>query len=71
MNYPIEDYIINFLARKESPEDVQNLKKWLAINPLHRNELRQWLLVWDFAGIMFFIEKLCPCKAFQRFIFHI
>jgi ferric-dicitrate binding protein FerR (iron transport regulator) len=69
MNYPIEDHIINFLAREESPEDVQNLKNWLAINPLHRNELQQWLAVWDSAGIMFLIEKLSLYRAFQRFIF--
>ena len=68
MNYPIEDYIINFLARKESPEDVQKLKEWLAADPAHRDELKQWLAVWDTAGMAGASEKFSPEKAFQRFM---
>jgi len=69
MNYPIGDYIISFLARKESPEDVQKLKEWLAVQPAHRDELKQWLVVWDTAGMMNVTEQFSPDKAYQRFIF--
>ena len=65
----IEDYIINFLARKESPEDVQKLKEWLAADPAHRDELKQWLAAWDTAAIMDAAEKVSPDKAYQRFMF--
>ena len=69
MDYQIEDYIINFLARKESPEDVQKLKEWLAVDPAHRDELKQWLAAWDMAAIMDAAEKVSPGKAYQRFMF--
>ena len=68
MNYPIEDYIINFLARKESPEDVQKLKEWLATDPAHRDELKQWLAAWDAAGIMEAAENINTDKAYLRFM---
>jgi len=68
MSYPIEDYIINFLARKESPEDVQKLKEWLAVSPARRDELKRWLVVWDIVGMMD-VEKISPDKAYQRFMF--
>jgi len=71
MNYPIEDYIINFLARKESPEDVQKLKEWLSADPAHRNELKQWLAAWDSVGMMDATEKFDPEKAYQRFLFRV
>jgi len=67
MNYPVEDYIIRFVTRKESQEDVQKLKKWLAANPAHRDELKQWLVAWDTAGMMGAAEKFSPDKAYQRF----
>ena len=69
MNYQIEYHIIHFLARKESPEDVQKLKEWLAVNPARRNELKQWLAAWDIAGIMNVIENINSDKAFHRFMF--
>ena len=68
MNYPIEDYIIHFLARKESPEDVQKLKKWLAVHPARRHDLKQWLAVWDSVGMMGVAEKFSPDKAYQCFM---
>ena len=71
MNHQIEDFIINFLARKESPEDVQKLQEWLAVDPSHRLELKQWLVAWDAAAIMEVAEKVSPDKAYQRFMFHI
>ena len=71
MNYPIEDYIINFLARKESPEDVQKLKEWLSVDPAHRNELKQLLAVWDSVGMIDAAEKYDPVKAYQRFMFRV
>ena len=69
MNYPIEDYIVNFLARKESPEDVQKLKKWLAEDPAHRDELKQWLAAWDTAGMTEAAETINTEMAYQRFMF--
>ena len=69
MKYPVEDCIIQFLARKESPEDVQSLKKWLSIDPAHRDDLKQWLAAWDISGMAYAIEKLNPDEAYQRFIF--
>ena len=71
MNYPIEDYIINFLARKESPEDVQKLEEWLAADPAHRDELKQWLAAWDTAAITDAAETVSPDKAYQRFMFRV
>ena len=69
--YPIEDYILNFLARKETPEDVQKLKDWLAADPAHRDELKQWNAIWDVAGMMDAAEKISPDKAYQRFMFRV
>ena len=72
MNYPIEDYIINFLARKESPEDVQKLKEWLAVDPpAHREELKQWLVAWDTAAMMDVAEQIDAEKAYHRFMFRV
>ena len=71
MNQQITDHIIHFLARKESPEDVQELKEWLATNPAHRDELKQWLATWDIAGMMDISEKISSEDAYQRFIFRL
>ena len=71
MNYPMEDYIINFLTRKESPEDVQKLKEWLAVDPARRKELKQMLAAWDSVGMMDAAEKIDTEKAYQRFMFRI
>ena len=71
MNYPIEDFIINFLARKESPEDVQKLKEWLAADPVRRDELKQWLAAWDSVGMMDATDQIDIKKAYQRFLFRV
>jgi len=71
MNYPIEDFIINFLARKESPEDVQKLKEWLVVDPARRNKLKQWLAVWDSVGMVDATDQLDIEKAYQRFLFRV
>lgn len=68
MNRPIEDYIIRFLAREETPEDVQKLKEWLAANPEHREELKEWLAIWDFAGKT---DVANPDDAYRRFMFRL
>jgi ferric-dicitrate binding protein FerR (iron transport regulator) len=70
MNYVITEYIINFLARKESPEDVQKLKEWLATDSAHRDELKQWFVTWD-AVNMADAGKLHPEEAYQRFMFRL
>jgi len=69
MNYQAEDYILSFLARRESQEDVQKLKRWLTDDPAHRDELKQWLVTWDAAGMVHVTKKLDPCKAYQRLFF--
>ena len=69
MNYPVEDYMIRFATRKETQEDVQKLKKWLADDPARRDELKQWLVTWDIAGMVDAAEKFNPDKAYQRFVF--
>ena len=71
MNYPVDDYIVRFLAREETPEDVQSLKEWLAIDPAHRDELKQWLVAWDTAAMTNAAEKFDSDKAFQRFMFRV
>ena len=67
--HQIEDYIINFLARKETSEDVQKLKEWLAQDPANRGELKHLLAIWDTAGIMNTVDSIDPEKAYQRFMF--
>lgn len=67
MNYQAEDYMFRCVARKESQEDVQKLKEWLVSNPAHRDELKQWLVTWDTAGMLDAAKKFCPDKAYQRF----
>ena len=71
MNYPTEEYIINFLSRKETPEDARKLKEWLAVDPARRNELKQWLAAWDYAGMADVAQKLDPEKAYHRFLFRV
>ena len=71
MNSPVEDYLIRFVARKESPDDVQKLKKWLSADPSHRTELKQWLAVWDTAGMTCAPEIFSPGRAYQRFMLRI
>jgi len=71
MNHQIEDFIINFLARKESPEDVQKLQEWLASDPARRDELKEWLAIWDAASIADVAENINPDKAYQRFLFRV
>jgi len=69
MNYPVEDYIVRFVAQKETQEDVQKLKDWLVADPAHRDELKQWLVAWNTADMMDVAEKFNPDKAFQHFMF--
>ena len=71
LNYPLEDYIINFLSRKEMPEDVQKLKEWLAADPAHRDELKQWHVAWNTVGAMEAAESINVDKAYQRFLFRV
>ena len=71
MNDQINDHIIRFLARKESPEDVQKLKEWLASDPDHREDLKQWLSAWDAAGTVSIEGKLNLDEAYRRFMFRL
>lgn len=64
----LDEHIIRFVSRKEMPDDVQKLKNQLAVDPAHRDDLKQWLAVWDMAGMAGASEKFNPDKAFQRFM---
>ena len=71
MSNQINEHIIQFLARKEKPEDVQKLKEWLAADTVHREELKQWLTAWDAAGMAGIDGKLGINEAYQRFMFRL
>ena len=71
MSIQMTDSIIHFLARKETPEDVQKLKKWLAADPANRAELKQWLAAWDVAGMIGVAGKINSQDAYQRFLFRL
>jgi len=71
MNDQINDHIIQFLARKEKPEDVQKLKEWLASDPDHREDLKHWLATWDAAGMENHAGKFNLDEAYQRFMFRL
>ena len=64
---PIEDYILNFLARKETPEDVEKLKEWLEVDPSRREELKQWLVAWDTVKMIDTEEEIDVERAYERF----
>ena len=71
MNDQINDHIIQFLTRKETPEDVQKLREWLAADPAHREDMKQWLATWDVAGMVSIDGKLNPDEAYRRFLFRL
>jgi ferric-dicitrate binding protein FerR (iron transport regulator) len=71
MNQSINDYIIHFLLRKASAEDVQELKKWLDADPAHRDELKQWFKAWDAADMADNAGRYRPEEAYQRFMFRL
>ena len=71
MDDKINDCILNFLAHKESLEDIKKLKEWLEFDPKHREELKQWLKVWDAAGMADDVERYRPNEAYQRFMFRL
>jgi ferric-dicitrate binding protein FerR (iron transport regulator) len=71
MEYPINEHIINFLTRKESSEDVQKLKEWLAANPAHRIELKEWFATWDTAALVKGSSNIRPEEAYQRFMYRL
>ncbi|MDH6303710.1 transmembrane sensor [Parabacteroides sp. PF5-5] len=71
MNDLLNDSILNFLSRKESPEDIQKLREWLDADPAHREQLKQWLNVWDMAETLDNTEKYQPEDAYQRFIYRL
>ena len=64
MSEQVEDYVLNFLSRKETPEDIQKLKEWLAGSPSRRDELKHLLAAWDVACM----KDVCHEAAFQRFM---
>jgi len=71
MNDQAEDYVIRFISRKETKEDVEKLEEWLEEAPSRRNELKQWLVAWDIAGMIKAVNIFSPDKAYQRFRFSI
>ena len=71
MEHQMNDQIINFLTRKESLEDVNKLKEWLAADPAHHNELKQWLMTWYLAGTTEYLGKISSEDAYRRFMFRL
>ena len=71
MDYQVNDYIVNFLAHKDTPKDVQKLKEWLEADSEHREELKQWLKVWDASGMADDAGRYNPNDAYQRFMFRL
>jgi len=64
---PIDDYIINFLARRETAEDIEKLQKWLDADASHREELKRWLVAWDLGVAAEAAVKINPEDAYQKF----
>ena len=64
----MEDYIINFLARKASQEDLQKLKDWLANEHAHREELKQLLVAWDASAALDAVKTVNSDEAYRRFL---
>jgi ferric-dicitrate binding protein FerR (iron transport regulator) len=71
MDRQIDDYIVNFLARKESPEDVRKLKEWLDADAAHREELKLWIKTWDAAGMADSVRHDRSGEAYERFLFRL
>lgn len=68
MNDQLNDAILNFLSRKESAEDIQQLREWLAADPTHRDELKQWFKVWDAARVLDKADAFREDEAYLRFL---
>jgi ferric-dicitrate binding protein FerR (iron transport regulator) len=69
MDHQINDYIVGFLSRKATAEDVQQLKTWLEADSAHRDELKEWFRAWDAAGIA--DNSYSPEEAYRRFMFRL
>ncbi len=67
-DHHINDYIVNFLARKGSSDDTRMLKEWLDADPRHREELKQWLKTWDAGEMADNINKYKPDEAYRQFM---
>ncbi|MDR1370046.1 MAG: FecR family protein [Dysgonamonadaceae bacterium] len=71
MNDQIIHHIINFLSRKETPEDIRQLKEWLDTDPVHHEELRKWLVLWDATDMVENTDKYHQDDAYRRFMFRL
>jgi len=64
---PVDDYIIHFLSRQESEEDILKLKKWLDEDISHKDQLKEWLQVWDAANMIDNYGKYNTQSAYHQF----
>ena len=67
MNY-IDDHILRFVSRKELPDEMKKLKERLGTDPAYRNDLKQWLTLWDMSNMTNMSNKFNSTKAYQRFM---
>lgn len=68
MNDPIDDYIVHFLSRRESEEDIEKLKEWLDSDASNKKLLQEWLQVWDAADMAENFDKYNTQRAYNNFL---
>lgn len=71
MDNPIDDFIIRFLSHQESGEDIQLLKKWLNEDISNKEQLKEWLHIWDATDIVNNQGKYDADAAYHKFLIYI
>lgn len=71
MDNPIDDFIIHFLSRQESEEDVKKLQEWLEEDISNRERLKEWLKVWDAADMINNKDQYNTDEAYHKFLMYI
>lgn len=71
MDNLIDEYIINFLSRQETDEDVEKLRKWLDEDISNRERLKEWLHIWDAAELVNNKDRYDANLAYHKFLEHI
>lgn len=68
MDNSIEDYILHFLSRQASEEDIRKLKKWLDKDVRNKTLLKEWFQLWDAVDMMENMRKYSLDEAYQKFL---
>lgn len=71
MDNPVDDYIIHFLSRQESAEDIDKLKNWLAKDPANKERLKEWLQVWDATDMVDNFDQYNADEAYHKFLIYL